>query len=107
MRQTYVRHPEDPEAQRIIENVHQPRGPPRHFHQFQTEFFTVEQGMMILEVDGVERIVTSKDGELTAPAGSAHRFWMHPASTEDMVVLLSASDSGNSLSRRYFFILYG
>lgn len=80
-----------------------------HFHQFQTEYFRVENGVLGIEVDGVLRRITPEDGEISVKAGSVHRFFIHPDSPESMTVYLSASDSGNDyqLDRVFFENWYG
>lgn len=69
-------------------------GPLLHFHQFQTEYFRVDTGIMGIECDGVHRVVRPEDGEISVKAGSVHRFYIHPDSPGQMTVYLSASDSG-------------
>ena len=64
---------------------------------------------MGIERDGITRKVTAADGEVSAKAGQIHRFFIHPESTEDMTVYLSASDSGKDyqLDRIFFENWYG
>ena len=49
---------------------------------------------MGIEVNGVTRKVTSDDGEISVKAGSLHQFFLHPDSSGDMTVYLSAPDAG-------------
>ncbi|KAL3480362.1 hypothetical protein BJX99DRAFT_254664 [Aspergillus californicus] len=80
---------------KLINSPDKPKGPPLHFHQFQTEYFRVEKGVMGIEVDGLTRRITPDDGEISVKAGSLHRFFIHPDSEESMMVYLNASDSGS------------
>ncbi|CEJ59024.1 hypothetical protein PMG11_07661 [Penicillium brasilianum] len=99
----------DPDYERISAALHHPSGPPVHFHPFQNEYFRVEQGRMCVEIDGVLQILTPEDGEIMGRAGSIHRFYIAPDSTEDMVIILSASDPGldYQLDRVFFENWYG
>ncbi|KAK0634260.1 hypothetical protein B0T17DRAFT_512853 [Bombardia bombarda] len=94
---------------KLIDSPRKPGGPLLHFHQFQTEYFRVEQGIMGIEVNGVHKIVKPEDGEVSVKAGSIHRFYIHPDSPGDMTVYLSASDSGMDyqLDRIFFENWYG
>lgn len=94
---------------KLINSPHRPKGPPLHFHQFQTEYFRVDSGLMGIEVDGVKRSVAAEDGEISVKAGSVHQFFIHPSSPGDMTVYLSASDSGldYQLDRVFFENWYG
>ncbi|EOD44437.1 putative cupin -type protein [Neofusicoccum parvum UCRNP2] len=78
----------------LIKSAARPMGPLLHFHQFQTEYFRVDTGIMGIECDGVHRVVRPEDGEISVKAGSVHRFYIHPDSPGQMTVYLSASDSG-------------
>ena len=93
----------------LIDSPDRPRGPLLHFHQFQTEYFRVESGVMGIEVDGASRRVTSEDGEISVKAGSIHQFFIHPDSPGPMTVYLSASDAGMDfqLDRIFFENWYG
>ena len=64
---------------------------------------------MGIERDGVISKITAADDEVSAKAGQIHRFFIHPESTEDMTVYLSASDSGKDyqLDRIFFENWYG
>ncbi|KAI9841067.1 MAG: hypothetical protein M1837_001038 [Sclerophora amabilis] len=64
---------------------------------------------MGIERNGIQHKVLPGDGEVSAKAGDVHRFFIHPDSTEDMTVYLSASDSGNDyqLDRIFFENWYG
>lgn len=94
---------------KLIESVGRPKGPLLHFHQFQTEYFKVESGIMGIEVNGEHRKVYPEDGEVSVKAGAIHRFYIHPDSPGDMTVFLSASDSGldYQLDRVFFENWYG
>lgn len=100
---------EDPDYDKINEALNHPSGPPVHFHPFQNEYFRVEQGRMYVEINGVLRTLTPEDGEVMARAGSIHRFYIAPDSTEDMIIILSASDPGldYQLERVFFENWYG
>jgi hypothetical protein len=86
-----------------------PKGPLLHFHQFQTEYFRVESGVMGIELNGVHKTIYPEDGEISVKAGSVHRFYIHPDSPKEMTVYLSASDSGMDyqLDRIFFENWYG
>ncbi|KAK6210533.1 hypothetical protein LQW54_006141 [Pestalotiopsis sp. IQ-011] len=60
-------------------------GPPLHVHFRQDEHFQVEQGVLAAIVDGKEFALTKHDGVLSIRAGSRHRFWSPPSSTESLV----------------------
>ena len=111
-RQTYRHTVEGPipeNLRKLINSPDRPKGPPPHFHQFQTEYFRVENGVLGISVDGVVRRITPEDGEISVKAGSVHNFFIHPDSPESMTVYLSASDSGNDyqLDRVFFENWYG
>jgi len=111
-RQTYRHNVEGPipeNLRKLIDSPHRPKGPPPHFHQFQTEYFRVESGIMGISVDGKQKVVTAEDGEVSVKAGSIHNFFIHPTSPEKMTVYLSASDSGMDyqLDRIFFENWYG
>ena len=78
-------------------------------HQYQAEYFKVEQGIMGVKVDGKQYKKTPEDPEFLVPAGTFHGFYRHPDSPGPMTVLLSASDSGNDykLDRVFFENWYG
>lgn len=112
MRQTYrldVEGPVSPELRKLIDSPKRPDGPAMHFHRYQSEFFHVEHGICVAEVDGVSRNLTPEDGEVSLPANRIHRFHIHPDSGEYMTVLLSGSDAGidNQLDRVFFENWYG
>ncbi|KAI9928669.1 hypothetical protein ASPWEDRAFT_36435 [Aspergillus wentii DTO 134E9] len=111
-RQTYRHNVEGPipdNLRQLINSPNRPKGPPPHFHQFQTEYFRVETGVMGINVDGQVKRVTKEDGEVSVKAGSIHNFFIHPDSEETMTVYLSASDSGMDyqLDRIFFENWYG
>ncbi|KAJ4993961.1 hypothetical protein SVAN01_00438 [Stagonosporopsis vannaccii] len=111
-RQTYRHNVEGPipeNLKKLIDSPQRPKGPPPHFHQFQTEYFRVESGIMGISVDGKQKVVTAEDGEVSVKAGSIHNFFIHPSSPEKMTVYLSASDSGMDyqLDRIFFENWYG
>jgi hypothetical protein len=94
---------------RLVESAGRPKGPLLHFHQFQTEYFRVESGIMGIELNGEHRKVYPEDGEISVKAGGIHRFYIHPDSPGEMTVYLSASDSGMDyqLDRIFFENWYG
>lgn len=111
-RQTYkhdIKGPVPDNLRKLLDSPHRPKGPLLHFHQFQTEYFRVEAGLMGIQVDGVTKAVTADDGEISVKAGSIHQFFIHPDSLGDMTVYLSASDSGMDfqLDRIFFENWYG
>ncbi|KAL5363696.1 hypothetical protein BJX96DRAFT_187189 [Aspergillus floccosus] len=112
MRQTYRHSVEGPipdNLRKLIEGDHRPDGPPMHFHQWQTEYFKVEEGICVVEVNGKQTMLTPDDEEISCKAGNIHRFFIHPDSRERMTVILSASDSGvdYQLDRVFFENWYG
>ncbi|KAF2501078.1 hypothetical protein BU16DRAFT_546460 [Lophium mytilinum] len=112
MRQTYRHNVEGPipdNLRRLIADPRKPKGPPTHFHQFQTEYFKVEEGICIVEINGVPRNVTPDDEEISCKPGNVHAFYIHPDSPEKMTILLSASDTGMDyqLDRVFFENWYG
>jgi len=89
LRQTYkhdVKGAIPDNLRKLIDSPQRAKGPPLHFHQFQTEYFRVESGMMGIEVDGAKIAVTVEDGEISVKAGSLHQFFIHPNSLGDMTV---------------------
>ncbi|MCJ1352955.1 MAG: hypothetical protein MMC33_002939 [Icmadophila ericetorum] len=112
LRQTYRRNIEGPipeNLRRLIDSPRRPKGPPTHFHQFQTEYFTVEHGICVVEIDGVVKKLTAEDGETSVKAGHIHAFWIDDATPDYMTVILSASDTGMDyqLDRVFFENWYG
>ncbi|KAJ5645004.1 hypothetical protein N7507_011015 [Penicillium longicatenatum] len=112
MRQTYrldVEGPIPSTLRKLIDSPQRPDGPAMHFHRYQNEFFHVEHGICVAEVDGVCRNLTPEDGEVSLQANHIHRFSIHPDSGEYMTVLLSGSDAGidNQLDRVFFENWYG
>ncbi|KJZ79733.1 hypothetical protein HIM_01202 [Hirsutella minnesotensis 3608] len=99
----------DADAARLFETLNHPSGPPTHFHPFQHEWYRVESGRMCVEIDGELKTLTKEDGEVLGRAGSVHRFFIAPDSAEDMVAVISGSDSGLSyqLDRIFFENWYG
>lgn len=112
MRQTYrldVEGPIPPVLRKLIDSPKRPDGPAMHFHRYQNEFFKVEHGICVVEIDGVSRNLTPEDGEVSLHANHIHRFHIHPHSGEYMTILLSASDPGidYQLDRVFFENWYG
>jgi mannose-6-phosphate isomerase-like protein (cupin superfamily) len=54
--------------------------PPAHFHPYQEEYFTVVQGALLVEIEGVERLVEPGGGEFVIRRGANHRLCF-PSST--------------------------
>ncbi|EMR67310.1 putative cupin -type protein [Eutypa lata UCREL1] len=111
-RQTYKQTLDGPipdNLRQLIESPMRPMGPLLHFHQFQTEYFRVESGVMGIELNGQHRKVYPENGEISVKAGGIHRFYIHPDSPGEMTVYLSASDSGMDyqLDRIFFENWYG
>ncbi len=112
LRQTYRRDIEGPipeNLRKLIDSPRRPKGPPEHFHQFQTEYFTVEHGTCAVEIDGQVKRLTDEDGETSVKAGHIHAFWIDDLTPDYMTVILSASDSGMDyqLDRVFFENWYG
>ena len=112
LRQTYRRGVEGPipeNLRKLIDSPRRPKGPPEHFHQFQTEYFTVEHGICAVEIDGVVKKLTNEDGETSVKAGHIHAFWIDDSTPDYMTVILSASDPGMDyqLDRVFFENWYG
>lgn len=112
MRQTYrldVEGDVPPTLRKLIDSPQRPDGPAMHFHRYQNEFFHVEHGICVADVDGVIRNLTPEDGEVSLQANHIHRFSIHPDCGEYMTVLLSGSDAGidNQLDRVFFENWYG
>ncbi|KAI0108851.1 hypothetical protein GGR51DRAFT_570116 [Nemania sp. FL0031] len=99
----------DAQASKLLETLNHPSGPPTHFHPYQNEWYRVESGRMCVEIDGVLKTLTPEDGEVFGRAGSIHRFFISPDSTEDMVAIISGSDPGLDfqLDRVFFENWYG
>ena len=111
-RQTYrstVDVPADDHVKKFLNSALKPQGPPSHMHQYQAEYFKVEQGIMGVNIDGVQHKKTPEDPEFSVPAGTFHGFFRHPESPGPMTVVLSATDSGNDykLDRVFFENWYG
>ncbi|KAJ2990549.1 hypothetical protein NUW58_g2893 [Xylaria curta] len=112
-RQTYRHNLDGPvpdNLQRLIDAGLKPTGPPLHIHRFQTEYSRVESGIMgIVDDKGHHHKVYPEDGEFIIPAGSLHRFHIHPDSPGEMTVCFSASDAGMDyqLDRVFFENWYG
>lgn len=112
-RQTYRHKLEGPipaNLQNLIDRGEKPTGPPLHIHMFQTEYSKVEKGIMgVVDDAGRHRKVTPEDPEFIIPAGSLHRFYIHPDSPVEMIVRFSASDAGMDyqLDRVFFENWYG
>ncbi|KAL7622425.1 hypothetical protein AAE478_007930 [Parahypoxylon ruwenzoriense] len=100
---------DSPKAARMHETLNHPSGPPAHFHPYQNEWYRVESGRMCVEIDGKLKILTPEDGEVFGRAGTIHRFFISPDSTEDMVAIISGSDPGlgYQLDRVFFENWYG
>ena len=112
LRQTYRRDIEGPipeNLRKLIDSPRRPKGPPVHFHQFQTEYFTVEHGICAVEIDGAVKKLTDEDGETSVKAGHIHAFWIDDSTPDYMTVILSASDPGMDyqLDRVFFENWYG
>ncbi|KAK4235970.1 protein SchB [Achaetomium macrosporum] len=48
--------------------------PSAHFHPYQEEYFTVIEGALGIEIEGVERVVRPGDGEFVVRRGVNHRL---------------------------------
>ncbi|KAF2636136.1 hypothetical protein P280DRAFT_534017 [Massarina eburnea CBS 473.64] len=111
MRQHYRHDIEGPipeNLRKLIDSPNRPKGPPVHFHPFQTEYFSVEEGMMGIERNGVITTITPESGEVSAKPGTLHRFFIHPDS-KTMTIYISVSDAGldYQLDRCFFENWYG
>ncbi|KAI1827530.1 hypothetical protein F4861DRAFT_368664 [Xylaria intraflava] len=49
--------------------------PPLHFHPYQEEYIEVLQGRLAVEIEGVERILTPKNGEFILQPWCHHRLY--------------------------------
>ena len=64
---------------RLQEVMREPdKKPPIHFHPYQTEFFTVLTGSLVIEIEGKARVITSADGEVGIPPWANHRSYPAP-----------------------------
>ncbi|KAJ6089992.1 hypothetical protein N7467_005208 [Penicillium canescens] len=53
----------DEQAQKVLERDGKPSSPPPHLHQYQTEYFKVEQGLKGVNISGKIMTNTSEDPE--------------------------------------------
>ncbi|KAF2688561.1 hypothetical protein K458DRAFT_440167 [Lentithecium fluviatile CBS 122367] len=85
--------------------------PPLHFHPYQEEFITVLEGRLAVEVEGVEHILTSADGELSIKPWTNHRLYPPPHKDGESVTrfLLSGVDTDETykLDELFFENWYG
>ncbi|KAK8070919.1 hypothetical protein PG997_011122 [Apiospora hydei] len=65
-------------------------GPPLHIHLRQTEFFEVEQGILVVVRNEQESVLTKEDGVVVIPPGTRHRFWAHSSNKGDLVFKVHA-----------------
>nr|UPH69772.1 putative epoxidase protein [Neofusicoccum parvum] len=112
LRQTYRKTIDGPipeNLRKLINSPGRPKGPPTHFHQWQTEYFTVEHGVCAVEIDGKVTKLTPADGEVSVKPGHIHAFWLDDETPDYMTVILSATDSGKDyqLDRVFFENWYG
>ncbi|OTA81552.1 hypothetical protein M434DRAFT_17355 [Hypoxylon sp. CO27-5] len=54
--------------------------PPLHFHPYQEEYVEVLDGRLVLEVEGIESVLTKNDGEVCIHPWASHR--LYPPSLE-------------------------
>ncbi len=59
--------------------------PLAHTHPFQEERFTIQSGMMVMTVDGVERILEPGDS-IAVPAGAPHEW--HNGGQDELVAIV-------------------
>jgi hypothetical protein len=85
--------------------------PPLHFHPYQEEFITVLEGCLAVEIEGVEHILTSADGEFTIRRWTNHRLYPPPLKAGENVTrfLLSGVDTDETykLDELFFENWYG
>lgn len=86
--------------------------PPSHFHPYQEEYFTVVQGELGVEIEGVERVLRPGDGELVVRRGANHRLCFPSdanASTEPIRFYVSAERTATAfaLDLTFFENWYG
>ncbi|KAM7186169.1 hypothetical protein V8F20_011507 [Naviculisporaceae sp. PSN 640] len=70
--------------------------PPLHFHPYHREYMQVLEGLLCVEIDGVERNLTNEDGEIVVEPWAHHRLYPPPRdglSGPKTVFLLSGDDT--------------
>ena len=78
--------------------------PPLHFHPYQAEYIEVETGILAVEMEGQERLLTADSGEVCVPAWTHHRLYppssaapKDPEAPKVTTFLLSGGDTPESL----------
>ena len=82
-----------------------------HFHPYQEEFITVLEGSLAVEIEGVEKILTSADGEVSIKPWTNHRLYPPPHKKGEMITrfVLSGADTEQAykLDELFFENWYG
>lgn len=85
--------------------------PPLHFHPYQEEFIRVIEGRLAVEVENVEHILTSADGEFVIKPWTNHRLYPPPHVEGEKITrfLLSGVDTEETykLDELFFENWYG
>lgn len=81
-----------------------PSKPPEHFHPLQEEYVSVQEGSLVVEVEGVQHIVQPGDPEFALKRGVNHRLYPISSNTSEdatsrkVTCLLSAEDTPSTFS---------
>ncbi|KAF4636548.1 hypothetical protein G7Y89_g1538 [Cudoniella acicularis] len=82
--------------------------PPTHFHPTQWEFFRVVKGHLTVDLNGVPKNITSKDGEIVVPPYTHHVMYGTPGTENNEVEFeVSATESENPTDQAFFENWYG
>lgn len=85
--------------------------PPMHFHPYQEEFITVLEGSLAVEIEGVEKILTSAAGEVSIKPWTNHRLYPPPQKKGETITrfMLSGADTEQAykLDELFFENWYG
>ncbi|RDA95696.1 hypothetical protein CP533_1168 [Ophiocordyceps camponoti-saundersi (nom. inval.)] len=70
--------------------------PPMHFHLYQDEYVEVLEGSLVVEVEGVERVLRPGDGVVTLRRGVNHRTYpLDGGESQRVRMLLSGAESAS------------
>ncbi|KAF2834223.1 hypothetical protein M501DRAFT_944649, partial [Patellaria atrata CBS 101060] len=84
--------------------------PPTHFHPYQTEYFEVLEGRIIIEIEGKARIITPADGEVDIKPWVHHRSYPAPVTEQNITKFLmsgSVTKENYPLDTVFFQNWYG